>query len=154
MFSVESNAFREGERIPDRHTCIGKDLSPELHWKDVPSGTKSFALIVEDPDAPVGTFIHWVVYDIPGGSKGLSEGITKTSRLPDGTKQGITDFGRIGYWGPCPPRGHGRHRYYFILRALDVESLGIPEGARKGEVERAMKGHILGEARIMGTFSR
>ena len=152
--TIESDAFAEGFRIPGRYSCEGRDMSPALKWHGVPSGTKSFVLIVEDPDAPVGTFTHWVVYDIPAERDALPEALPSRGELEDGTKQGINDFGRIGYGGPCPPRGHGPHRYFFILRALDIPSTGLPPGAAKGEVEAAIEGHILGEARTMGTYER
>jgi len=152
-FGIKSPDFKEGERIPVKFTCEGTDLSPELVWEGEPAGTKSYTLIVEDPDAPMGTFIHWVVYDAPGLLRKLERGIGNRADL-EGPVQGVSSFGRAGYGGPCPPRGHGDHRYYFILRALDVDSLGIGDGARKAEVEKAMQGHILGETSIMGTYSR
>ena len=149
-FKISSPDFKEGDTIPKRFTCEGEDVSPEMHWEGAPSGTKSFSLIVEDPDAPVGTFTHWVLYDIPGNLGRLEQGAGRG----EGMKNGITDFGRASYGGPCPPKGHGTHRYFFILRALDVETLGAPQGARKPEVEKRMKGHILGETRLMGVYRR
>lgn len=149
-FSITSPAFSEGGVIPEKFTCEGRDLTPELDWGDVPKGTKSLSLIVEDPDAPMGTFTHWVLYDIPADTVKLEQG----ARLKTGIKTGMTDFGRSGYGGPCPPRGHGTHRYYFILRALDVPTLGLAAGASKADVEKAMKGHILGETKTMGTYKR
>ena len=153
-FTIKSDAFQDGSPIPAEYSCEGRDISPPLKWQDAPSGTKSFVLVVEDPDAPVGTFIHWVVYDIPATEQSLPEDLPKTEELEDGTKQGRNDFGRIGYGGPCPPRGHGPHRYFFILRALDIPSTGLSSGASKKDVEEAIKGHILGEARTMGTYER
>lgn len=153
-FTIKSDAFQDGSPIPAEYSCDGRDISPPLKWQDAPSGTKSFVLVVEDPDAPVGTFIHWVVYDMPATRQNLPQDLPKTGELEDGTKQGRNDFGRIGYGGPCPPRGHGPHRYFFILRALDIPSTGLPKGASLKDVEEAIKGHILGEARIMGTYER
>jgi Raf kinase inhibitor-like YbhB/YbcL family protein len=153
-FMVKSPAFNEGDTIPREHSCEGADTSPELVWEGSPEGTRSFSLIIEDPDAPVGTFIHCVIYDIPGNRGGLSGALSTELDLDDGIKQGRNDFGRIGYGGPCPPKGHGRHRYFFKLRALDVSALGIPAGAGKRAVEKAMEGHVLGEATLMGVYQR
>lgn len=153
-FNISSPDFRNGELIPKRFSCEGDDMSPELSWNDPPEGTKSYALIVEDPDAPAGTFIHWVVYDLPPEFHRLYRGMGNDGVPQDGIKQGSTDFGHTGYGGPCPPKGHGQHRYEFILRALDLKTLGLSEGAEKSEVERAMKGHILGETRITGLYRR
>ena len=154
MFRIESTDFREGEPIPKKFTCEGEDLSPDLKWTSPPEGTKSYILIVEDPDAPMGTFTHWVVYDLPAKFHRLYMGMGNDPDLKDGIKHGVTDFGRDGYGGPCPPRGHGTHRYIFVLKALDVETLGLAEGASKGDIERAMRGHVLGETRIIGIYSR
>ena len=153
-FTIHSEALEEGGAIPKEYTCDGSDLSPPLEWDGAPYGTRSYALIVEDPDAPMGTFIHWVVYDIPAGRGGLSKGTSTSALLDGGIKQGTNDFGRTGYGGPCPPRGHGRHPYFFRLLALYVETLGLPPGASRREVERAFSGHLLGEAVLMGTYSR
>lgn len=152
-FKISSPDFKEGDTIPKRFTCEGEDVSPEMHWEGAPSGAKSFSLIVEDPDAPVGTFTHWVLYDIPGNLVRLDRG-EGGAGSSTGIKNGITDFGRASYGGPCPPKGHGTHRYFFILRALDVETLGAPQGARKTEVEKRMKGHILAETRLTGVYRR
>lgn len=153
-FKIDSADIRDGDPIPKKFSCDGEDLSPEIRWDGAPDGTKSFALIVDDPDAPVGTFTHWVIYDMPATRKTLERGIGNDPALSGGIKQGKNDFGRTGYGGPCPPKGHGRHRYYFTLRALDVETLGLAAGAKKGDVERTMKGHVLGEARMMGVYQR
>lgn len=150
-FKISSPDFKEGDTIPKKFTCEGEDVSPELNWEGAPAGTKSYSLIVEDPDAPVGTFTHWVLYDIPGNLNTLKRGATSGG---GDFKTGATDFGRSSYGGPCPPRGHGTHRYFFILRALDIESLGLTSGARKTEVEKKLKGHVLAEARLMGVFKR
>ncbi len=148
-FTISSPGISEGKIVPREFTCDGANASPELVWKDAPAGAKSLVLIVEDPDAPGGTFTHWVVYDIPAATKRIEKGA-----LPSGVKQGLTDFGQARYGGPCPPRGHGEHRYYFILKALDVESLGIRYGAKRAEVEKAVKGHALAETRLMGRYQR
>ncbi|MBI5598638.1 MAG: YbhB/YbcL family Raf kinase inhibitor-like protein [Deltaproteobacteria bacterium] len=153
-FTMKSEAFKEGDTIPREYSCDGSDLSPSLGWTDPPAGTGSFALTVEDPDAPVGTFTHWVIYDIPADMKGLASGISTAASLEKGMKQGINDFGRNGYGGPCPPRGHGRHRYYFTLRALDVKTLNLLPRSSKSDVEKAMKGRVIGTARLMGVYKR
>lgn len=153
-FKIMSHDFKDSTAIPRMFSCDGDDISPELQWVDPPEGTKSFALIVEDPDAPGGTFTHWIVYDIPATFKELSRGMDNDTGLKNGIKEGISDFGHRGYGGPCPPRGHGTHRYNFILRALDMPALGLPDSARKNAVEKAIKGHIIGETRITGVYKR
>jgi Raf kinase inhibitor-like YbhB/YbcL family protein len=150
---LESTAFREGEIIPSKYTCDGADLSPPIHWSDVPPGTKSFVLIMDDPDAPIGTFTHWVVYDIPSDVGGIEEDLPKV-KVFEGIKQGLNDFGYVGYGGPCPPKGHGYHRYFFRIYALDVETLGVEAGSSRRVVEERMKGHILGEGSLMGRYKR
>lgn len=152
-FAISSTAFKEGGTIPRQYTCDGSDISPQLSWGGVPSGTKSFTMIMDDPDAPVGTFNHWVLYDLPAETRGLSEGVPKEPTLPNGAKQGITSFRRTGYGGPCPPRGPA-HRYFFTLYALDVPTLGLEPKASKEDVERKMKGHITGKTVIMGRYGR
>lgn len=151
-FSMHSAAFANGAAIPKKFTCSGEDQSPVLEWSGAPPATKSFALIVDDPDAPGGTWVHWVIFNIPATSAGLHEGTEKKDRLPDGTRQGRNDFGKIGYNGPCPPPGRP-HRYFFKLYALNTE-LGIAAGAGKAELERAMDGHILAKAAWVGKFGR
>jgi len=153
-FTLRSEAFDNERAVPREYTCDGSDISPPLAWSAPPSGTKSLALTAEDPDAPMGTFAHWVVYDIPAGLNRLGPGVPGSASLEDGTKQGVNGFGRTGYGGPCPPRGHGDHRYFFVLRALDVETLGLPPKSSNAAVEKAMEGHVLGEARLMGTYGR
>jgi len=148
---IKSSAFTNENNIPSKYTCDGADISPPLAWDGVPNGTKSFALIADDPDAPMGTWVHWVAWNIPAASTGLKEGIDKSAALADGTKQGISDFKRPGYGGPCPPSG--THRYYFKLYALDSE-LNLPATANKTNLEAAMKGHILAQAQLMGTYAR
>lgn len=143
-------AFAEGAIIPKLHTCDGADLSPALEWSGEPPGTRSFALIVDDPDAPVGIWNHWLLWDIPAGVHAIAQGF-KPGQLG---VSGTNDFGKQGYGGPCPPRGHGPHRYFFKLYALDVESLKLAAGARRAELDRAMKGHVLAEAQYMGRYER
>jgi Raf kinase inhibitor-like YbhB/YbcL family protein len=149
---LTSTAFAEGRPIPALHTGDGADGSPPLTWSGVPPGTKSLALICDDPDAPVGNWVHWVIYGLPSASAGLPENTAKTETLPDGAKQGLNDFRRIGYGGPCPPPGRP-HRYYFKLYALDAE-LALKPRAAKPDLLRAMAGHILAEAQLMGTYQR
>ncbi len=153
-FSIKSADIKANERVATRFTCDGEDLSPGLEWEGAPEGAKSLVLVVEDPDAPMGTFIHWVIYNIPAGLSGLERGASGTSAITGGMKEGVSSFGRIGYNGPCPPPGHGDHRYFFRLSALDVAELEVREGANKADVEAAMKGHVLSETSIMGTYSR
>ncbi len=151
-FTLKSAVFSYGGEIPRKHTCDGPDLSPALGWSDPPAKSVSFALIADDPDAPAGTWVHWVIYDLPGTSRALPEGLSKTPELPDGSRQGRNDFGRAGYGGPCPPRG-APHRYVFKLYALDGK-LNLKAGATKADVERAMRGHILGQTELMGKYKR
>lgn len=148
---IKSGDFTNEGSIPSKFTCDGANVSPGLAWKDAPSGTKAFALITDDPDAPAGTWVHWVAWNIPSSSSRLPEGIPAKSRLKDGTVQGINDFKKPGYGGPCPPSG--THRYFFKLYALDT-TLGLPEDTDKAGLEAAMKGHVLGQAVLMGTYSR
>jgi len=152
QFTLTSAAFLEGGRIPDRYTCTGEDVSPPLKWEGAPEETKSFALVVEDPDAPGGTFIHWVLYNLPGSLTELPEGVPRDESLESGALQGVNDFRTVGYRGPCPPPGKP-HRYFFILRALDVQ-LDLKPRATKAQLERAIQGHVLAEAKLMGTYSR
>jgi len=149
---LTSSAFRDGEPIPKQFTGDGLDVSPPLQWSDPPAGTKSFALINDDPDAPRGTWVHWVLFNLPAEARGLSQGVPKTATLENGAKQGTTDFGAVGYGGPAPPAGKP-HRYFFKLYALDT-LLDLPAGAIKAQVEAAMKGHILAESHWMGTYKR
>ncbi len=148
---IKSSAFGSGEMIPVKYTCDGADFSPPLEWTAGPAGTKSFALICDDPDAPMGTWVHWVIYDIPPTTSMLAEGITREKELPGGGTQGINDFRKIGYGGPCPPGG--THRYFFRLYALDTV-LGLKPGITRDQLLKAMKGHILAEAQTMGTYRR
>lgn len=149
--TITSSAFKEGEMIPSKYTCDGDDISPQLYWSGVPENTKSFALINDDPDAPAGDWVHWIIFNIPGSVNELAEKIPSDKILDNGTKQGTNDFGKIGYGGPCPPGG--THRYYFKLYALDVY-LDRDAGISKKELLNAMEGHILAEAHLMGKYKR
>ena len=151
-FSLQSSAFKEGADIPRQYTCEGADISPALSWGEAPQKTQSFALIADDPDAPVGTWVHWVVWDMPAATRQLPENVAKTADLPGSGHQGTNDFRKIGYGGPCPPPGKP-HRYFFKLYALDSQ-LNLKAGAAKKDVEQAMKGHVLAEAQLMGKYQR
>jgi len=151
-FEIASAAFSKGGTIPKKFTCDGPDVSPPLRWTGAPAAAQSFALITDDPDAPAGTWVHWVLYNLPANTKELPEGVEKQEQLANGPIQGRNDFRRIGYGGPCPPPGMP-HRYYFKLYALDTK-LPLKAGATKAELERAMKSHIVGEAELMGRYSR
>jgi Raf kinase inhibitor-like YbhB/YbcL family protein len=151
-FTVSSPAFTAGAEIPKQHTCDGADLSPALSWSEAPPGTKAFVLIADDPDAPVGTWVHWVLYDVPAGATELAQGLPKDDRLPNGAKNGVNDFRKPGYGGPCPPPGKP-HRYFFKLYALDAPTSLQPR-ATKAEVLRAIEGHVLAQAELMGTYKR
>ena len=148
---ISSTAFSEGEMIPTRYTCDGPDVSPDLSWSGVPDAAKSLALICDDPDAPMGTWVHWVLFNIPSNASGLPAEIPSDDTLENGARHGTNDFGRLGYGGPCPPGG--THRYYFKLYVLDTE-LNLDSGVTKDQLLDAMKGHILAEAQLMGTYSR
>ncbi len=151
-FRIASTAFSEGEFIPSRFTCNGEDISPALRWTAPPNGTRSFILIVEDPDAPGGVWTHWVVYNLPAQARAMPENVPMQETLPTGGLQGLNSFGHIGYGGPCPPPGNPHH-YFFRLYALDT-TLSLKAGASKAEVLGAAKGHFLGEAQLMGRFKR
>ena len=151
-FELSSSAFRENEVIPGKYTCGGEDLSVPLRWTEPPPGTKSFALISDDPDAPVGTWVHWVLYDLPADTRELAEGLPGSETLSNGARQGLTDFRQVGYGGPCPPPG-SYHRYFFKVYALDT-TLDLPPRATKAKVLEAMKGHILAEAQLIGRYKR
>ena len=150
--TVSSSAFKEGDRIPAKYTCQGQDVSPPLAWGEPPAGTQSFALIVDDPDAPGGVFTHWVLFNIPPDSRNLPEAVPTQAELASGALQGKTDFGKIGYGGPCPPPGRP-HRYQFTLYALD-QPLGLEGGTSKKQLLSAMEGHILAQGQLTGTYQR
>jgi Raf kinase inhibitor-like YbhB/YbcL family protein len=148
---LTSTAFAEEESIPRQYTCDGDDLSPPLAWSNTPDGTQSLALIVDDPDAPGKTWVHWVIYAMTPDTTGLEAGVPADETLDSGARQGVNDFRRSGYGGPCPPGGSS-HRYFFKLYALDAV-LDLAPGASKNELERAMQGHVLAEGRLMGTYA-
>jgi Raf kinase inhibitor-like YbhB/YbcL family protein len=153
--SITSTAFSEGQPISQKYTCQGSDISPPLAWipqGGTPAAIKSFALIMDDPDAPIGTWVHWVLYDLPATVTGLPENTPKSQELLNGAKQGLNSWPRLGYGGPCPPPGKP-HRYFFKLYALDT-MLNLKPGATKKDVEAAMKGHVLAEGQLMGTYQR
>jgi Raf kinase inhibitor-like YbhB/YbcL family protein len=149
---LTSPAFEAGGVIPTKHTCDGADVSPRLEWSGAPEGTKTLALICDDPDAPMGTWVHWVIYDIPADTTSLSEGVPRDETVEDIAVQGTNDFKRIGYGGPCPPRGKP-HRYFFKLYALDSR-LELKPGAKKKDVEEAMEGHVLAKGELVGKYQR
>jgi Raf kinase inhibitor-like YbhB/YbcL family protein len=148
---IKSSAFHEGDMIPNKYTCDGADISPPLTWDAAPMNTKSLALISDDPDAPAGTWVHWVIYNIPPTIKELSENILPHKTIENGAQQGTNDFRKIGYGGPCPPRG--THRYYFKLYALD-KVLDSEPGLTKAELLKAMEGHVLAQGQLMGRYQR
>jgi Raf kinase inhibitor-like YbhB/YbcL family protein len=149
---LTSPAFSEGGTIPKIYTCDADNVSPALSWSGIPKETKSIALIVDDPDAPAGTFVHWVIYDIPPTRLDLPQGIDKTGIVTDIGTQGNNDFRKLGYGGPCPPKGPA-HRYFFKLYALDIK-LNLKSGATKPDLEKAMRGHILAHGQLIGKYSR
>ena len=150
---LESASFRDGDPIPSEHSRDGRDSHPPLAWSGVPAGAKSLTLVCDDPDAPRGTWVHWVLYDMPATLSGLPAGVAKGARHASGGTHGKSDYGELGWGGPAPPRGHGTHHYEFRLYALD-SNLGLAPGATKAKVEAAMKGHVLGEAKLTGTYRR
>ena len=151
FMKLKSGDFAEGGKIPPEFTCDGKDVSPPLTWASVPAGTKSLALICDDPDAPMGTWVHWVLFNIHVDIKTLPENMPPHKQLEIGAKQGTNDFRKIGYGGPCPPGG--THRYYFKLYALDTE-INLEPGITKAQLLKAMEGHIVAEGQLMGRYKR
>ena len=149
---LKSDAFKQGETIPVKYTCDGDDISPQLSWGKPPDGTMELVLICDDPDAPVGTWDHWIIYSLPPDTVGLPEGIPKTKEIENGGLQGKNSWGRIGYGGPCPPRGPA-HRYLFKLYAID-KTLDLKPGVTKENLEKAMRGHILAQGELMGKYAR
>jgi Raf kinase inhibitor-like YbhB/YbcL family protein len=149
---VSSPAFSEGQTIPAKYTADGADRSPELHWGGAPANTQSFAVICEDPDAPRGTWTHWVLFNLPADTTSLAEGVPAEKELSGGARQGKNDFGKVGYGGPSPPKGPP-HRYYFKVYALDTK-LDLPAGANLAQVLAAIKGHLLAEGQLMGKYGR
>jgi Raf kinase inhibitor-like YbhB/YbcL family protein len=148
---IRSSAFEEGELIPEKYTCDGEDVSPPLSWTQIPKETKSIVLICDDPDAPMGTWVHWVLFGLSPDTLELPEGISYEKEVLGGAKHGLNDFRRYGYGGPCPPGG--THRYFFKLYAVDTQ-VDLNAGATKNEVLNAIKGHILAEGKLMGRYSR
>jgi Raf kinase inhibitor-like YbhB/YbcL family protein len=148
---VESAAFKEGQPIPRHYTCDGINISPPLEWSGVPKSTKTIAIVADDPDAPAGTWVHWVLYNLPAENIGLVENVPANENLKAGGFQGKNDFGKLGYGGPCPPSGI--HRYFFKVYALDTD-LPLKAGATKADVEKAMEGHIVTQAQLKGTYQR
>jgi Raf kinase inhibitor-like YbhB/YbcL family protein len=149
--TLSSSSLQDG-KVSKECTCDGEDKSPALSWTAPPAGTKAFALIVTDPDAPGGTFTHWVLYNLPANKSDLAAGMQRQGQLADGSRQGQNDFGRMGYGGPCPPSG-SRHRYVFTLTALDGE-LGLPPGATRAQLEDAMKGHVIAQGQLTARYGR
>jgi len=148
---ITSPAFTDSSMVPSKYTCDGQDISPPLEWKDVPAGTKSFALICDDPDAPIGTWVHWVAYNISPNITKLDENVKPEKESKNVMRQGNNDWSKIGYGGPCPPGG--THRYYFKLYALD-NMLDLKSGPTKAQLLQAMKGHILAESQLIGKYTR
>jgi Raf kinase inhibitor-like YbhB/YbcL family protein len=148
---LESDAFADGAKISSIHTCDGDDSSPPLRWREAPAGTATFALIVDDPDAPVGTWVHWVLFNLPGTTTELAERMSAARMLPSGALDGENSWGRLGYGGPCPPSG--THRYFFKLYAVD-RSLDLASGATAAELARALQGRVLAESVLMGRYGR
>lgn len=148
---ITSGAFEDGGIIPSKYTCDGEDISPPLHWEAVPDGTVSIAVISDDPDAPMGTWVHWVLFNLPPDTKELKENFPDDETLADGTRQGITDFGATGYGGPCPPSG--THRYFFKIYALD-KKIDVAAIVDKAKLLQEMEGHIIGQGQLMGKYQR
>jgi Raf kinase inhibitor-like YbhB/YbcL family protein len=149
---IVSPAFAEGTPVPVEHTCEGSGSSPGLAWSEIPVDTRSFALVCDDPDAPRGTWVHWVLFNLPADAVELAPAVPPAPELPSGARQGINDSGNVGYGGPCPPRGR-RHRYFFRLYALDC-TLNLAPGVKRPDLDQAMAGHVLADATLMGTFQR
>ena len=149
---LKSAAFQPGSDIPAQFTCDGSDISPPLVWTAPPERTESFALVMDDPDAPRGTFVHWVLYDLPASERELPQDVPRQRMLPSGARQGHNDFGKVGYGGPCPPAG-SLHRYYFRLYALDTR-LDLKAGATRAQLDRAVRGHVLAQAELMARYQR
>jgi Raf kinase inhibitor-like YbhB/YbcL family protein len=149
---IISPAFADGAPVPVEHTCEGNGSSPGLAWSEVPVNTRSFALVCDDPDAPRGTWVHWLLFNLPADAVELAPAVPPAPELPSGARQGINDSGNVGYGGPCPPRGRP-HRYFFRLYALDC-TLNLAPGVKRPDLDQAMAGHVLADATLMGTFQR
>lgn len=152
IIQITSPAFKDGAPIPKKYTCDAENVSPPLEWSGLPEGTKSVAVICDDPDAPVGTWVHWVLYGLPPTQTSLEERVPTTDVLPGDVRQGRNDFKQFGYGGPCPPPGKA-HRYFFKIYALDVDT-DLEPGASKKQLRKAMEGHILAQGQLMGTYQR
>jgi Raf kinase inhibitor-like YbhB/YbcL family protein len=152
VFQLYSTAFRAGGSIPQRYTCSSDNVSPALSWAEIPAGTQSLVLILSDPDAPSGTWIHWLVYDLPANARHLPEGLPKNGDIEGGGRQGTNSFQDVGYGGPCPPPGDAHH-YHFTLYALNIR-IGLEAAASRAQVDRAMQGHIIGKADLVGLYKR
>jgi Raf kinase inhibitor-like YbhB/YbcL family protein len=148
---ITSPVFEDGGAIPEKYTCDDLDISPPIEWTDVPEGTKTLAIVCDDPDAPMKTWIHWIIFNIPGDVTHLPENVPPEKELANGARQGMNDFHKVGYGGPCPPSG--MHRYFFKIYALDT-ALDLPPGVSKSHLMIAMEGHVLAEAHLMGTYTR
>jgi len=151
-FTITSPEFASGKPVPRQYTCDGGDRSPPLRWDEPPTGTQTFALIVDDPDAPGGTWVHWVLYNLPVSTRSLPEAVAQDPNGPDGSRQGRNSFGRSGYGGPCPPGG-STHHYFFRLYALDIEA-NPPAEATAGQLQSAMNGHIVAYSELVGTYTK
>lgn len=149
---IVSPAFADGAPVPVEHTCEGNGSSPGLAWSEIPVNTRSFALVCDDPDAPRGTWVHWLLFNLPADAVELAPAVPPAPELPSGARQGINDSGNVGYGGPCPPRGRP-HRYFFRLYALDC-TLNLAPGVKRPDLDQAMAGHVLADATLMGTFQR
>ncbi|MDD5195517.1 MAG: YbhB/YbcL family Raf kinase inhibitor-like protein [Candidatus Omnitrophica bacterium] len=148
---LETSSFENDKNMPEKYTCLGNDLSPNLSWSEAPEGVQSFVLFCEDPDATFGTWVHWALYNIPKTSSSVKEGLPKVSDLQESMAQGMNDFGKVGYNGPCPPPGKP-HRYVFTLYALDTTISVVTRSVTRTDITQAMRGHVLAEARITGKF--
>jgi len=148
-----SSAFKDGNFIPPKYTCEGANISPQLHWNNIPKETKSYAIIMDDPDAPSGNFVHWIIYNIPASLKELHEDVTPSRNIDDEVMFGTNDFGRIGYGGPCPPSGKP-HRYFIKIYVLDTILHHLESGATKQQLLKAMEGHIIADGKLMGRYQR
>lgn len=148
---ITSPVFEDGGIIPKKYTCDDLDMSPPIEWSNVPEGTKTISIVCDDPDAPMKTWIHWIIFNIPGDVTGLPENVPPEKELENGAKQGMNDFHKVGYGGPCPPSG--THRYFFKIYALDI-TLDLPAGVSKSHLMIAMEGHVISESHLMGTYTR
>lgn len=148
--TLQADGFEGGRKVPPQYTCDGVNRPPEVHWNGAPAKTRSFAITLDDPDAPSGTWTHWMLWNIPAGTSSLSEACRPESPV----QTGINDFGRHGYGGPCPPRGHGPHRYFFRIHALDVETLPLGPEAKRKDFDQAIHGHVLETGYCYGVFER